>query len=128
MWTEPQPGAMCGTKVTRAGNVCRTKHSSSSCWQHGWRCSNFQETPLLCYNHSSSLSKWMCVAYNSQGTFGDDAYGDLIPILVTDSFWWKRRELLESRLEMSPPALLPVLGLVHLSFLSAVLKTNTVTI
>lgn len=60
------------------------------------------------YSKSSSLYGWMLNAYNSHGTAGDDAYGDLIPFLVLGLFWWKRRELLSLPLKIWPPALVIV--------------------
>lgn len=60
------------------------------------------------YIRTPSLLHWMYTAYNSGGISGDDAVGDLIPLLVIGLFWWKREELLAPPLKMWTPALLIV--------------------
>ncbi len=64
------------------------------------------------YLNTPSLLRWMFNSYNSQGDAGDDAVGNLIPLLVIGLFWWKRKELLALPLRLWPPAVFIVgLGL-----------------
>jgi exosortase len=56
------------------------------------------------YLNTPSLLRWMFNSYNSQGDAGDDAVGNLIPLLVIGLFWWKRKELLALPLRLWPPA------------------------
>lgn len=55
--------------------------------------------------HTNSLFSWMYGCYNSPNVGADDGHGDFIPFLVIGLFWWKRRELLESRLQFWGPGL-----------------------
>ncbi len=63
-------------------------------------------TSILCYVHTPSLFTWMYHSYNGEGTATDDHHGNFIPFLVVGLFWWKRHELLDSRLYLWAPALL----------------------
>jgi exosortase len=66
----------------------------------------FLGNSILGYIHTPSLFSWMREAYNSPNPAADDAIGNFIPFLVVGLFWWKRRELLESRLQLWVPGLL----------------------
>jgi exosortase len=65
----------------------------------------FLGNSILGYVHTSSLFVWMYRAYNTLGPAADDSHGDFIPFLVVGLFWWKRHELLESRLQPWGPGL-----------------------
>ena len=63
----------------------------------------FLGNSILGYIHTPSLFTWMYRAYNN--SISDDADGNFIPFLVIGLFWWKRHELLNSRLELWGPGL-----------------------
>lgn len=63
----------------------------------------FLGNSILGYIHTPSLFQWMKEAYNSPNIAADDGHGDFIPFLVVGLFWWKRRELLDSRLQVWLP-------------------------
>lgn len=66
----------------------------------------FLGNSILGYVHTPSLFLWMYHAYNgTSGSEVDDAHCNLIPFLVVGLFWWKRHELLESRLQFWGPGL-----------------------
>ena len=66
---------------------------------------HFLGNSILGYIHTPSLFTWMYLAYNTDVASNDDAYGNLIPFLVVGLFWWKRHELLNSRLQLWGPGL-----------------------
>jgi exosortase len=63
----------------------------------------FLGNSILGYLHTASLFQWMHNAYANPAA--DDGHGDFIPFLVVGLFWWKRRELLDSRLQLWMPGL-----------------------
>jgi exosortase len=63
----------------------------------------FLGNSILGYIHTPSLFSWMYEAYNSPNKAADDSHGNFIPFLVIGLFWWKRRELLDSRLQLWLP-------------------------
>jgi exosortase len=65
----------------------------------------FLGNSILGYIHTPSLFSWMYEAYNSPNPAADDGHGDFIPFLVIGLFWWKRKELLESKLQLWLPGL-----------------------
>jgi len=84
-----------------------------NCWQRlpnkafffgllaGWLALfQFLGNSILGYIHSTSLFYWMYQAYNGSNSGADDGIGDFIPFLVVGLFWWKRRELLDLRLQV----------------------------
>jgi exosortase len=86
----------------------------------------FLGNSILGYVHTSSLYSWMYHAYNGPGS--DDKHGDIIPFLVIGLFWWKRHELLNSRLQFWGLGLvLLVLGMV-LQILAFVIQVPQVSI
>ncbi len=66
----------------------------------------FLGNSILGYIHTPSLFSWMKEAYNSPNPAADDSHGNFIPFLVLGVFWWKRHELLDSRLRLWVPGLL----------------------
>ena len=71
----------------------------------------FLGNSILGYIHAPSLFTWMYRAYNTGES--DDADGNFIPFLVIGLFWWKRHELLNSRLELWGPGLgILILGII----------------
>jgi exosortase len=67
----------------------------------------FLGNSILGYIHTPSLFLWMHEAYRSSGSLAnDDAHGNFIPFLVAGLFWWKRKELLASSLNIWWPGLL----------------------
>jgi exosortase len=66
---------------------------------------HFLGNSILGYVHTPSLFLWMYHAYNGVNVGADDADGNLIPFLVIGVFWWKRYELLDSRLKFWGPGL-----------------------
>ena len=64
---------------------------------------HFLGNSILGYVHTPSLFTWMYRAYNTGES--DDADGNFIPFLVVGLFWWKRYELLNSRLQLWGPGL-----------------------
>lgn len=73
----------------------------------------FLGNSILGYVHTPSLFSWMYHAYNGSGGEVDDAHGNIIPFLVIGLFWWKRHELLDSRLQFWGPGLaILILGMV----------------
>lgn len=66
----------------------------------------FLGNSILGYVHTPSLFQWMINAYNSPNQAADDGHGNFIPFLVLGLFWWKRHELLDSRLRLWMPGLL----------------------
>jgi exosortase len=65
----------------------------------------FLGNSILGYIHNTSLFYWMYQAYNSGNTGADDGIGNIIPFLVVGVFWWRRRELLDLRLQVWGPGL-----------------------
>lgn len=65
----------------------------------------FLGNSILGYVHTSSLFSWMYHAYNGSGGEVDDQIGNVIPFLVIGLFWWRRYELLDSRLQFWGPGL-----------------------
>jgi exosortase len=57
----------------------------------------FLGNSILGYLHTSSLFEWLYNAYSNPAA--DDQHGNIIPFLVVGLFWWKRHELLDSRLQ-----------------------------
>lgn len=66
---------------------------------------HFLGNSILGYVHTPSLFLWMYHAYNGSSAAVDDKDGNLIPFLVVGLFWWKRHELLDSRLQVWGPGL-----------------------
>ena len=60
----------------------------------------FLGNSILGYVHTPSLFSWMLSNYNNNGEETDDGMGNFIPFLVVGLFWWKRHELLDSRLQL----------------------------
>jgi exosortase len=58
------------------------------------------------YVDTSSLLQWMYEAYNNKQADVDDGQGNLIPFVILGLFWWKRRELLSSKIQLWWPGLL----------------------
>lgn len=69
----------------------------------------FLGNSILGYVHTPSLFFWMYQAYNGPGLASDDGQGNFIPFLVIALFWWKRRELLSSQIQLWWPGLLIVI-------------------
>lgn len=69
----------------------------------------FLGNSILGYVHTPSLFSWMYDAYNSPNPANDDGQGNFIPFLVIALFWWKRRELLSSQMQLWWPGLLIVM-------------------
>jgi exosortase len=69
----------------------------------------FLGNSILGYVHTPSLFSWMYEAYNSPNPGADDGHGNFIPFLVLALFWWKRRELLSSEMQLWWPSLLIVI-------------------
>jgi exosortase len=65
----------------------------------------FLGNSILGYVHTSSLFSWMYHAYNGSESAVDDKTGNIIPFLVIGLFWWKRHELLTSRMQIWGPGL-----------------------
>jgi exosortase len=66
----------------------------------------FLGNSILGYVHTPSLFLWMYHSSNSSETTGvDDGHCIIIPFLVVGLFWWKRHELLNSRLQFWGPSL-----------------------
>ncbi len=66
----------------------------------------FLGNSILGYVHTPSLFLWMYHAYNgASGAEVDDEHCNFIPFIVLGLFWWKRHELLESRLRFWGPGL-----------------------
>ena len=64
---------------------------------------HFLGNSILGYVHTHSLFKWV---YDSTNVGeADDAYCNYVPFLVIGLFWWKRHELLDSRLQIWGPGL-----------------------
>ncbi|HTR41837.1 MAG TPA: exosortase/archaeosortase family protein [Pseudomonadales bacterium] len=63
----------------------------------------FLGNSILGYVHTHSLYLWIYDSTNVGES--DDAYCDYVPFLVIGLFWWKRHELLDSRLEIWGPGL-----------------------
>ena len=63
----------------------------------------FLGNSILGYVHTPSLFSWMYQAYNTPSTAVDDTHCNFIPFLVVGIFWWKRQELLNSRLQLWLP-------------------------
>jgi exosortase len=83
---------------------------------------------ILGYVHTSSLFSWMYHAYNGSGGEVDDKHGNIIPFLVIGLFWWKRHELLDSRLQFWGPGLaILILGMV-LQILGYVMQVPQISI
>lgn len=80
------------------------------------------------YVHSSSLLRWMYIAYNSQGLSNDDAVGNLIPFLVIGLFWWKREELLALPLKIWWPALFIVAAGVLMHVVGYIIQESRLSI
>jgi exosortase len=76
----------------------------------------FLGNSILGYVHSPSLYFWMYEAYNTPSTAVDDSHCNFIPFLVVALFWWKRRELLDSRFQLWMPGffILLLAMLVHI--------------
>lgn len=73
----------------------------------------FLGNSILGYIHQPSLFNWMKAAYGGTSDGADDSHGKFIPILVIGLFWWKRHELLDSRLNLWMPGLLIlILGMI----------------
>src|SRR5215472_9003948 len=72
----------------------------------------FLGNSILGYVHTPSIFFWMSEAYNSPNQAADDSHGNFIPFLVIGLFWWKRHELLDSRLHLwMPGMMLLILGM-----------------
>lgn len=69
---------------------------------------HFLGNPTLGYVHTPSLLAWMLNAYTSKSPAADDGHGLLIPIVVLVLFWWKRKELLESKLSVWWPGVIVI--------------------
>jgi exosortase len=69
----------------------------------------FLGNSILGYVHTPSLFSWMHQAYNNSNDAADDSQGNFIPFLVVALFWWKRRELLSSNIQLWWPGLLIVI-------------------
>ncbi|HEY1789576.1 MAG TPA: exosortase/archaeosortase family protein [Verrucomicrobiae bacterium] len=65
----------------------------------------FLGNSILGYVHTPSLFLWMYHAYNGSASAQDDKHGNIIPFLVIGLFWWKRHELLNSRMRFWGPGL-----------------------
>jgi len=66
----------------------------------------FLGNSILGYVHTSSLFLWMYKAYNAaSGEEVNDQHGNFIPFIVLALFWWKRHELLNSKLQFWGPGL-----------------------
>lgn len=65
-----------------------------------------------------SIFTWMYDCYNSPNVGADDGHGDFIPFLVVGLFWWKRRELLDSRFQLWMPGLVILLFAMGLHILA----------
>jgi exosortase len=76
----------------------------------------FLGNSILGYVHTSSLFEWMYNEYTNPAA--DDEHGNFIPFLVLGLFWWKRRELLDSRLQLWLPGLLILFLATTLHFLA----------
>ena len=70
---------------------------------------HFLGNSILGYVDSPSLFAWLGNAYQPGDVATDDAYGKLIPFVVTGLFWWKRKDLLALPLQPWWPAFLIVL-------------------
>ena len=58
------------------------------------------------YIPTHSLMQWMYVAYHpNKDTYTEDSHGLMIPFVVLALFWWKRNELVATKLETWWPAL-----------------------
>lgn len=66
----------------------------------------FLGNSILGYIHTPSLFHWMKESYAGTNEGADDSHGKFIPFLVIGLFWWKRHELLGSRLSLWMPGLL----------------------
>jgi exosortase len=99
-------------------NVSDFRQDTSDCWKRlpnktfffvllvAWlTLFHFLGNSILGYVHTSSLFLWMYHAYNGVNSGVDDGDGNLIPFLVIGLFWWKRHELLDSRLQFWGPGL-----------------------
>jgi exosortase len=64
---------------------------------------HFLGNSILGYVHTHSLYFWLYDSTN--GEESDDAHCIYVPFLVIGLFWWKRHELLDSRLQLWGPGL-----------------------
>jgi exosortase len=80
----------------------------------------FLGNSILGYVHTPSLFQWMYNMYENPA--GDDGHGLFIPILVFALFWWKRRELLDSRLQLWMPGLILVIVAMALHILAYIIQ------
>ncbi|HTV43074.1 MAG TPA: exosortase/archaeosortase family protein [Candidatus Sulfotelmatobacter sp.] len=72
----------------------------------------FLGNSVLGYVHTPSLFTWMYRAYNNSD-ISDDGDCMFVPFLVVGLFWWKRHELLDSRLQLWGPGLgVLILGII----------------
>lgn len=88
----------------------------------------FLGNSILGYVHTQSLFLWMYQAYNGQGNATDDGHGDFIPFLVLGLFWWKRRELLDCKLQSWAPAFLILIFAMLLHILAYTIQEPHVSI
>lgn len=100
-------------------NVSDFRQDTAECWQRlpnkafffvllaAWLALfQFLGNSILGYVHTPSLFLWMYHAYNGSSDAGvDDAHCNYIPLIVLGLFWWKRHELLDSRLQFWGPGL-----------------------
>jgi exosortase len=66
---------------------------------------HFFGNSILGYVHSPSLFAWLDNSYHPGGVDSDDAFGELIPLVVIGLMWWKRRELLALPLQTWRPGI-----------------------
>lgn len=99
-------------------NISDFKRDTVDCWQRlpnkafffvllaAWLALfQFLGNSILGYVHTPSLFTWMYHAYNTSDVTADDGDCNFIPFLVIGLFWWRRHELLNSRMELWGPGL-----------------------
>lgn len=83
----------------------------------------FLGNSLLGVIHSPSLMAWMWESYTSPNEIAEnDRHGVFIPFLVVGLLWWKRRDLLNGKLEVWLPALAMLLSAIALHLLGYLLQ------
>lgn len=86
----------------------------------------FLGNSILGYVHTHSLFFWVYDSTTNSGN--DDSYCSFVPFLVIGLYWWKRHELLDSRLQIWGPGLVILICAMVLHFLGFATQVPQVSI